>query len=74
MNNDVVSIHTNLDTRVFSWCGEGSGKSEVGGIVIVLISLLVKGLMVVIGAFSKTFVLSVKGLTTTVDFFRVQCV
>ena len=54
--------------------GEGFGKSEVGGIVIVLISLLVKGLMVVIGAFRKTSVLSVKGLTTTVEFFHVQCV
>ena len=54
--------------------GEGSGESEVGGIVIVLISLLVKGLIVAIVAFSKISVLSVKGLTTTVAFFLVQCV
>ena len=53
---------------------EGSDESEEGGIVMVLISLLVKGLMRVIDAFSKNSVLSVKGLTTTVDFFRVQCV
>ena len=52
---------------------EGSGESKEGGIVMVLISLLVKGLMGVIDEFSKTSVLSVKGLTTTVDF-RVQCV
>ena len=49
--------------------GEGSGESEVGGIVIVLISLLVKGLMVAISAFSKYSVLSMKGLTTIVEFF-----
>ena len=49
--------------------GEGSGESEVKGIVIVLISLLVKGLIVAIVAFSNTYVLSVKGLTTTVEFF-----
>ena len=48
--------------------GEGSGESEVGGIVILLISLLVKGLIVAIVAFSKSSVLS-KGLTTTVKFF-----
>ena len=53
---------------------EGSDKSEEEGIVMVLISLLVKRLMRVIDAFSKNSVLSVKELTTTVDFFRVQCV
>ena len=48
--------------------GEGSGESEVGGIMISLISLLVKGLIVAIVTFSKNSMLS-KGLTTPVNFF-----
>ena len=51
---------------------ERSVESEVRGVVMMLMLLLVKGLTVAIFALSNTSVLSVKGLTTTVEFFLVQ--
>ena len=54
--------------------GEMSIESEVRGVVMVLILLLVKELTAAIFALSNTSVLSVKGLTTTVEFFLVQWV
>ena len=48
---------------------EISVESEVRGVVMVLMLLLVKGLTAAIFALSNTSVLSVKGLTTTVEFF-----
>ena len=51
---------------------EISVESEVRGVVMMLMLLLVKGLTVAIFALSNTSVLSVKGLTTTVEFFLVQ--
>ena len=53
---------------------EMSVESEVRGIVMMLMLLLVKGLTAAIFALSNTSVLSVKGLTTTVEFFLVQWV
>lgn len=55
---------------------EMSVESEVRGVVTVLMLLLlfVKGLTAAIFALRNTSVLSVKGLTTTVEFFLVQWV
>ena len=57
------------------FCGEGveiSGESDVRGGVMVVMLLLVKGFTEAIFEFNKTSVLSVKGLTTTEEFFLVQ--
>ena len=48
---------------------EMSVESEVRGVVMVLMLLLVKGLTTAIFVLSNTSMLSVKGLTTTVEFF-----
>ena len=48
---------------------ELSVEFEVREVVLMLMLLLVKGLTVAIFALSNTSVLSVKGLTTTVEFF-----
>ena len=53
---------------------EISVESEGRGGVMVLMLLLMNGLTAAIFALSNTSVLSVKGLTTTVQFFLVQWV
>ena len=52
--------------------GEMYVESEVRRVVMVLMLLLVKGLTVAIFGLSNTSMLSVKRLTTTVDFFLVH--
>ena len=60
------------DGVIVSYGEEITVESDRRGGVMVVMSLLVNGFTAAIFEFNKTSVLSVKGLTTTEEFFLVQ--